>query len=506
MEARDEPLRLEVEVGDSVLARWPGVNAYFVGTAIEEDDSGFRVVFEDGDIGVVGRSEVFRNDIVVGRRVFARWKDGSYYPGTVARIVGVLSTFTTTTATSGGFLLRRSGEGVVPDRRRFPTLTALPDPGGAVVAVPCGRRGENRSTPRETASRRGDAMKSRFFWRGMLLVACLALAGCALDQAPPPVPPPPPPAPEPGSDKRRILETLSGLEVGGSTAGGAGIRLAYALAREHFLETGNNRVILATDGAFNVGVSSESALVSLIERERGAGVFLTVLGFGTGNLQDSALEQLADHGTGHYAYVDSRLEARQVLVEQMGATLLTVAKDVKLQVEFNPTQVKGYRLLGYENRRLRDEAFNDDEADAGDMGAGHTVTALYELIPAGSEEEVPGVDPLRYQQIVLAPAADSDDVLTVTLRYTPPEDSRSRLLASTLTGPAIEGAEPSEAVGFSAAVAEFGLLLRDSAYKGEADHDRALHALGDDEEGSRSELLSLIRTAGNLAVAAGAGF
>ena len=315
--------------------------------------------------------------------------------------------------------------------------------------------------------------------------------------------------PTPGSDKKRILDTLSGLEAGGATAGGEGIRLAYALAREHFIETGNNRVILATDGDFNVGVSSDGELVSMIEGERDAGVFLSVLGFGTGNLQDATMEQLADHGNGHYAYVDNLLEARRVLVEQMGATLLTVAEDVRLQVEFNPAQVKGYRLLGYENRRLRDEAFNDDEADAGDMGAGHTVTALYEVIPAGSEEPVPGVDPLRYQQTILRQDAHSDDVLTVKLRYTPPGDSNSRLLASTLTMPAIEEAEPSEAFRFSAAVAEFGLLLHDSAYKGDADYDRAyeraLHALGDDEDGRRSELLSLIRTARNLAAEAGTG-
>ena len=315
--------------------------------------------------------------------------------------------------------------------------------------------------------------------------------------------------PASGADKTRILDTLSRLEAGGGTAGGEGIRLAYALAREHFLESGNNRVILATDGDFNIGVSSDGELVSMIEEERDTGVFLSVLGFGTGNLQDATMERLADHGNGHYAYADTLLEARRVLFEQMGATLLTVARDVRLQVEFNPAQVKGYRLIGYENRRLRDEAFNDDEADAGDMGAGHTVTALYEIIPAGSAEPVPGVDPLRYQQTIPRPEADGGDVLTVKLRYEPPDDSNSRLLASTLTMPASEEAEPSEAFRFSAAVAEFGLLLHDSAYRGEADYDRAydraLHALGDDEDGRRSELLSLIRTARNLAAEAGTG-
>lgn len=200
-----------------------------------------------------------------------------------------------------------------------------------------------------------------------------------------------------GSEKEKMLRAIDALQAGGSTAGGAGIQLAYKLARESFMEGGNNRVTLATDGDFNVGVSSDGELVKIIEREREHGVFLTVLGFGTGNLKDSKMEKLADHGNGNYAYIDSLLEGRKVLVEQMGGTLLTVAKDVKLQVEFNPTKVKAYRLIGYENRRLRDEEFNDDKKDASDLGAGHSVTALYEIIPADSDEPVPGVDPLKYQ-------------------------------------------------------------------------------------------------------------
>ena len=307
--------------------------------------------------------------------------------------------------------------------------------------------------------------------------------------------------PTAGSDKLRILDRLSRLEAGGATAGGEGIRRAYELAREHFIENGNNRVILATDGDFNVGVSSDGELVSMIEQERDAGIFLTVLGFGTGNLQDAKMEQLADHGNGHYAYIDTLLEARRVLVEQMGATLLTVAKDVKLQVEFNPAQVKGYRLVGYENRRLRDEAFNDDEADAGDMGAGHSVTALYEIIPAGSDQPVPGVDPLRYQQIAPRPEVGADEVVTIKVRYKRPEESESRLLVRTLTKPSAGEDGLSEAFRFASAVAEFGLLLRDSPYKGDAlyerAYERAREALGDDEDGRRSELLSLIRTAEN---------
>ena len=311
--------------------------------------------------------------------------------------------------------------------------------------------------------------------------------------------------PSSGAQKTNILGTLSRLEAGGSTAGGAGIRLAYKLARENFIEGGNNRVILATDGDFNVGVSSDGQLVKMIERERESGVFLTVLGFGTGNLKDSKMEKLADHGNGNYAYIDNLLEARRVLVEQMGATLLTVAKDVKLQVEFNPVQVKAYRLIGYENRRLRDEEFNDDQKDAGDLGAGHSVTALYEVILAGSEEPIPGVDPLKYQQTTVRPdAAGSHEVLTVKLRYKPPEGSESRLLTRVLAKPG-DGAVPSRDFRFASAVAEFGLLLRDSPHKGAADYDRAFEqgrqTLGSDEDGRRSEFLSLIRTAKKLTAA-----
>ena len=264
-------------------------------------------------------------------------------------------------------------------------------------------------------------------------------------------------------------------------------------------------MILATDGDFNVGVSSDGELVQMIEHEREAGVFLTILGFGTGNLKDLKLEQLADHGNGNYAYIDNLLEARRVLVEQMGATLLTVAKDVKLQLEFNPVQIKAYRLIGYENRRLRDEEFTDDRRDAGDLGAGHSVTALYEVIPAGSDESLPGVDPLKYQQTSVRPdAAGNNEVLTVKLRYRPPEGSKSRLLTRVLPKHS-DSAEPTQVFRFAAGVAEFGLLLRDSPYKGGADYGRAFEqvrqALGSDEDGRRSEFLSLIRTAEKLTAA-----
>ena len=312
--------------------------------------------------------------------------------------------------------------------------------------------------------------------------------------------------PTTGAHKTKILSTVSRLEAGGSTAGGAGMHLAYKLARENFIDGGNNRVILATDGDFNVGISSDGQLVKMIKRERKSGVFLTVLGFGTGNLKDSKMEKLADHGNGNYAYIDNVLEARRVLVEQMGATLLTVAKDVKLQVEFNPAQVKAYRLIGYENRRLRDEEFNDDEKDAGDLGAGHSVTALYEVIPAGSDEPISSVDPLKYQQATVRPdASGSNEVLTVKLRYKPPEGAESRLLTRVLVKPG-DDVEPSRSFRFASAVAEFGLLLRDSPYKEAADYDRAFdevrQTLGSDEDGRCSEFLSLLRTAKNLTAGA----
>ncbi len=308
--------------------------------------------------------------------------------------------------------------------------------------------------------------------------------------------------PTSGAVKWKMLSALSSFKAGGSTAGGASIRLAYWLARGQFIEDGNNRVILATDGHFNVGVSSDGELVELIERERESGVYLSVLGFGTGDRQDAKMERLAADGNGNYAYIDGVREARRVLVEQMGATLLTVANDVKLQVEFNPARVKGYRLIGYENRRLRNEEFNDDTRDAADLGAGHSVTALYEIIPADSDEPVPGVDPLRYRQVAPQPEVGIDEVLTVKLRYKQPGESESRLVARTLTKPEAGDDGPSEAFRFASAVAEFGLLLRDSPYKGEAAYERAYErareALGADEDGRRSELLALIRAADDL--------
>ncbi|GAE90450.1 vWA domain-containing protein [Acetivibrio straminisolvens] len=284
------------------------------------------------------------------------------------------------------------------------------------------------------------------------------------------------------------------LEAGGSTAGAEGIKLAYDIAKKNFIKSGNNRVILATDGDFNVGVSSEAELVRLIEKKRNEGIFLTVLGFGTGNYKDSKMESLADKGNGNYAYIDNIAEARKVLVNEMGATLNTVAKDVKIQVEFNPAKVKAYRLIGYENRLLRNEDFNDDSVDAGEIGAGHSVTALYEIAPVDSEFEVPGVDELKYQKSQLI---DSNEVATVKIRYKKPESDTSELLSKTVLEE--DEGKVSENLKFAAAVAEFGLLLRESKYKGNSSYDRVLQVAkqyaDSDEEGYRNEFVKLVEKA-----------
>ncbi len=307
----------------------------------------------------------------------------------------------------------------------------------------------------------------------------------------------------PGSERETILEALHQLQAGGSTAGGAGIRLAYSVAAENFIEGGNNRVILATDGDFNVGASSDSEMVRLIEEKREDGTFLTVLGFGTGNLQDAKMEQIADHGNGNFAYIDSRLEARKVLVNEMGGTLVTIAKDVKIQVEFNPSRVAAYRLIGYENRLLAAQDFNDDTKDAGELGAGHSVTALYEVVPVGAETEVvvPGVDPLRYQRPSAGGAADNEELLFVKLRYKEPTGTESRLLERAVGD---IDAETSDDFRFSAAVAAWGMLLRSSEHCGDftlADvSSLARGALGDDPNGYRADFLALLDRARSVEV------
>jgi len=310
--------------------------------------------------------------------------------------------------------------------------------------------------------------------------------------------------PTAGSDKERILDALQRLEAGGTTAGGAGLQLAYKTARETYLEGGNNRVILATDGDFNVGPSSDAEMIRLIEAEREHGVFLTVLGFGMGNLKDAKLEQIADKGNGHYAYVDNLMEARKIFVQELGATLLTVAKDVKLQIEFNPRKVAAYRLVGYENRLLANEDFNDDTKDAGELGAGHAVTALYEIVPTGVPLDVPlgSVDPLRYQDD--APPSGgpmgggAGEWLTVKIRYKPPTGARSLLLSHVVRGEV----RPSENFRWAAAVAGVGMLLRNSAHKGNCSWpallDLARGARGRDREGYRAEFLRLAETAQGL--------
>ena len=311
--------------------------------------------------------------------------------------------------------------------------------------------------------------------------------------------------PTPGNEETKIVDALERLEAGGSTAGAAGLELAYRTAREHFDDEGINRVILATDGDFNVGVSNRSELLKMIERERESGVELTVLGVGRGNLNDATMEQLADHGNGNYAYMDSRREARKVLVEQADATLVTIAKDVKIQVEFNPEKVRAYRLIGYENRRLADQDFNDDTKDAGEIGAGHHVTALYEIVPVDAKGGVQGatVDPLRYQTVPdLTEAAGTGEWLTLKLRYKDPGEDESKLLTAALAGQPGRVKSASENARFSTAVALFGMLLRDSEFKGAGSYrlvERlAEGALGDDEHGERSEFLELVSLARKL--------
>ena len=304
----------------------------------------------------------------------------------------------------------------------------------------------------------------------------------------------------PGADKAAIFAALDRLDAGGSTAGGAGLRLAYDIAREHFDPRSNNRIILATDGDFNVGESSDAAMVRLIEERRDQGVFLTVLGFGTGNLKDSRMEQIADKGNGQYNYVDNLREGRRVFVSQLAGTLVTIAQDVKIQVEFNPARVAAYRLIGYENRALRAEDFADDRKDAGELGAGHTVTALYEIVPAGASLAGigGGLDTLRYQQVSLKASAKSDEWVTVQLRYKEPRGTRSRLITRPVRVRGSLG-EPSGDFRFAAAVASFGLVLRDSEYRGMATLSQVLSLAqgseGEDRDGARAEFVRLVESA-----------
>jgi Ca-activated chloride channel family protein len=312
--------------------------------------------------------------------------------------------------------------------------------------------------------------------------------------------------PTPGSEQETIFAAFDELSAGGSTNGGEGIQLAYALARKSFIDGGINRVVLATDGDFNVGVTGRGALERLIEKERETGVSLSVLGFGTGNVQDSQMEALADKGNGNYGYIDSLAEARKLLVEQAGGTLVTIAKDVKLQVEFNPAQVASYRLIGYENRMLEAQDFNDDTKDAGEIGAGHTVTAIYEVVPAGAAVvgDAPAVDALKYQgEREPTTVASGGELATVKLRYKAPRGDTSEKIELPITDTDTPLAKTTDAYRFSAAVAGFGMLLRNSRHAGKASYSQlrelAQGSLGQDSRGYRREFVKMLDTAAGLA-------
>jgi Ca-activated chloride channel family protein len=314
----------------------------------------------------------------------------------------------------------------------------------------------------------------------------------------------------PASHRQEILDVLDRLHAGGTTNGAMGIQLAYDVAKANFIAGGVNRVILATDGDFNMGVTDRGDLVRLIQEKAKSGVFLTALGFGMGNYKDATLEQLADKGNGAYAYIDSAREARKVLAEQVNGTLAVIAKDVKVQVEFNPAKVQAYRLIGYENRLLKKEDFNNDKIDAGDIGAGHTVTALYEVVPVGVEwKSESTVDPLKYQRPVGSPLAGDEsrpralpttnELLTVKLRYKAPDGDTSKLLEFPLTDKNAAFADASADFKFAAAVAGFGMVLRDSPHKGAATLSEVLHwaeqGTGSDAGGYRGEFISLVKQA-----------
>ncbi len=317
------------------------------------------------------------------------------------------------------------------------------------------------------------------------IVAYAGAAGLVLDATP-------------ATEKDKILDALDKLEAGGSTAGGEGILLAYKIAKQNFIANGNNRIILATDGDFNVGVSSPAELTRVVEEKRKEGVFLTVCGFGMGNYKDYTMEELSRNGNGNYFYIDQIAEAKKVFVKEMRATLFTIAKDVKLQVEFNPAKVQAYRLIGYENRMLKTEDFEDDKKDAGELGAGHTVTALYELIPVGVQSEfVKNAPKLKYQATEKTSKANTNELLTIKFRYKKPSEDVSKLMEeSVVNSEVLTLPQSSENFRFAAAVAEFGLLLRQSEFKAQASYEQATElakgAMGKDEEGYRNEFLRLV--------------
>lgn len=310
-----------------------------------------------------------------------------------------------------------------------------------------------------------------------------------------------------GNDKQKIREAIENLSAGGSTAGGAGIQLAYKIAEKNFIKNGNNRIILCTDGDFNVGISSASDLENLIESKRKTGIYLTILGYGMGNYKDNKLQTLAEKGNGNHAYIDNIQEANKVLVNEFGSTMYTVAKDVKLQIEFNPANVNAYRLIGYESRLLNKEDFNDDTKDAGELGSGHTVTALYEIIPSGVENTFGGVDDLKYQNtkkikpILTKEDLLSTELLTVKLRYKKPDETISKKLEIPVMANNFNK-ESSKDFKFIMAVAMFGQLLKSSDFKGESDYEKVLTlakmGLDNDDHGYRREFIRLVEAVNQL--------
>jgi Ca-activated chloride channel family protein len=303
----------------------------------------------------------------------------------------------------------------------------------------------------------------------------------------------------PATSKRAIIAALDRLNAGGTTAGGQGIKLAYQVAKKSLITDGNNRVILCTDGDFNVGVSSTSDLVRLIENKRKDDIYITICGFGMGNYKDGRMEQISNAGNGNYFYIDGIREARKVFVREMRANMFTIAKDVKIQIDFNPRKVKAYRLIGYENRMLKKEDFNNDKKDAGELGAGHTVTALYEIIPAGSSQPVNSSDPSRYTETVIKNnTAVNTELLTVKMRYKPPKEQKSKLIVRPLVDRGVRLTASSDNFRFSAAVAGFGMLLRDSRFKKDLTFDRVITlakgSKGSDDNGYRAEFIRMVET------------
>ncbi|AZQ64985.1 DUF3520 domain-containing protein [Flammeovirga pectinis] len=303
--------------------------------------------------------------------------------------------------------------------------------------------------------------------------------------------------------KAEIIEALENLEAGGSTAGGEGLKLAYKVAKQNFIKKGNNRIILATDGDFNVGVSSNEAMEELITERREEGIAISVLGFGMGNYQDDKMEIIADKGNGNYAYIDNLQEAQKVLVKEFGGTLMTIAKDVKFQLEFNPKFVAKYRLIGYENRLLEDEDFDDDKKDAGEIGAGHSVTALYEIVPVIKKTR--NTPELKYQSTELTEyAKNSNDLLTLKLRYKQPTKSKSNLIETVVKSNYTPFSETTTDFKFTASIVEFGMLLRNSEFKGSSTWDTVIQLAkegrGTDEEGYKSEMIRLVNVAKSLDV------